>query len=130
MWYQKSVAETESHFGTDARRGLTPWEHEHRLAKNGLNQLTQKQKNSAVKIFLRQFTDFMVMVLLMAAIVSAALGETVDAVMIVAILVFNSILGFVQEYKAERSLESLQKMTEDEARVVIGGELKVIKAEE
>lgn len=130
MWYQKSVEEAEKYFGTDGKRGLTAWEHDHRLAKNGANRLEQKQKNSPVKIFLRQFTDFMVMVLLVAAIVSAALGETLDAVMIVAILVFNSILGFVQEYKAERSLESLQKMTEDEARVFIGGELCVKKADE
>lgn len=130
MWYQKTVEETEKYFGTDREHGLTAWEHDHRLAKNGPNRLEKKKKISAVKIFLKQFTDFMVMILLLAAIVSAALGEIVDAVMIVAIIVLNSILGFVQEYKAERSLESLQKMTEDEARVFIGGELLVKKAEE
>lgn len=130
MWYQKTVEETEKYFGTDREHGLTAWEHDRRLEKNGPNCLEKKKKNSAVKIFLKQFTDFMVMVLLVAAIVSAALGETIDAVMIVAIMVLNSILGFIQEYKAERSLESLQKMTEDEARVFIGGELCVKKAEE
>ena len=130
MWYQKTVDETEKYFGTDREHGLTELEHNRRLEKNGPNRLEKKKKNSALKIFLKQFTDFMVMVLLAAAIVSAALGETVDAVMIVAILVLNSILGFIQEYKAERSLEALQKMTEDEARVFIGGELRVKKAEE
>ena len=130
MWYQKTAEETEKYFGTDRELGLTEWEHERRLENNGLNRLEKKKKYSAVKIFLKQFTDFMVMILLAAAIISAAMGETADAVMIVAILIMNSVLGFVQEYKAERSLESLQKMTEDEARVFIGGELCVKKAEE
>lgn len=130
MWYQRTSEEAESYLRTDREHGLSAREHEKRLAENGANVLEQKKKNSPLSIFLRQFTDFMVMVLLAAAVVSAAMGERADALMIAAIIVVNSVLGFVQEYKAERSLESLRKLTEDEARVVIDGDLHVVKAEE
>ncbi|MBR5328576.1 MAG: cation-translocating P-type ATPase [Firmicutes bacterium] len=130
MWYQKTIEETESYFRTDKEQGLSAREHERRLSSNGKNVLEQRKKISPVMIFFRQFTDFMVMILLAAAVASAAMGETVDALMVAAIIVLNSVLGFIQEYRAERSLESLQKLTEDEARVLIGGELKIKKAED
>lgn len=130
MWYQKTAEEAEHSLRTDKKQGLSAREHQKRLAENGLNVLEQKKKNSPLYIFLRQFTDFMVMVLLAAAVVSAAMGERADALMIAAIIVVNSVLGFVQEYKAERSLDSLKKLTEDEARVIIDGDLHVVKAEE
>ena len=130
MWYQRSAEEVEKALGTSGERGLTPWEHDHRLEENGPNTLKKEKKQAKTVIFLRQFADFMVIVLMAAAVVSAFLGETADALMIVAIIVLNSVLGFVQEYKAERSLEALKKITEDEARVIIGGRLAVKKAAE
>lgn len=129
MWYQKTIAETEQLLGTSQKDGLSKREHDRRLERNGRNILKEEKRVSAPVIFLRQFGDFMVMVLMAAAVVSAFLGEMLDAVMILLIIVMNGILGFVQEYKAERSLEALKQMTEDEARVIIGGELFVTKAE-
>ncbi len=130
MWYQKSVEDTERHFRTDRNSGLTALEHDRRREHHGPNALEQKKQTSPAGLFFRQFADFMVMVLMAAAVVSAMLGERVDALMILAIIVMNSILGFIQEYKAEQSLGALKKLTEDEARVLIGGELAVKKAEE
>ncbi|HMM06012.1 MAG TPA: cation-translocating P-type ATPase [Clostridiales bacterium] len=129
MWYQKTIAETEQLLGTSQRDGLTKREHDRRLERNGGNVLKEEKRVSVPMIFLRQFGDFMVMVLMAAAVVSAFLGENLDAIMILLIIVMNGILGFIQEYKAERSLEALKKMTEDEARIVVGGELFVTKAE-
>lgn len=130
MWYQKSTEETARCFQTDLKRGLSPGEHEKRRRENGPNALEEKKKHSPLRMFLGQFTDFMVMVLLAAAVVSAAMGERADALMIAAIIAVNSVLGFVQEYKAERSLEALQRLTEDEARILLNGDLVVKKAEE
>lgn len=130
MWYQKTAEEVESVFCTDGKRGLSSWEHDRRLEKNGLNVLEKKKRNSPLGIFFRQFCDFMILVLMAAAAVSAMLGETADALMIIGIILMNSILGFFQEYKAERSLGALKKLTEDEARILLGGELKIKKAEE
>lgn len=129
MWYQQTVAETEQILGTNKKDGLTKREHDLRLERNGKNVLKEEKRASALTIFFRQFGDFMVMVLMAAAVVSAFLGETLDAIMILLIIVMNGILGFIQEFKAERSLEALKKMTEDESRVVVGGELYVTKAE-
>ncbi|MBQ1252631.1 MAG: HAD-IC family P-type ATPase, partial [Firmicutes bacterium] len=130
MWYQRTVEETEHFLQTSAGFGLSAREHDRRLEENGKNILKETKKIPPWQIFLRQFTDFMVMVLMGAAALSAFMGERVDALMIVAIIVVNSILGFIQEFKAERSLESLKKLTEDEARVVIDGEVRILKAEE
>lgn len=130
MWYQKSAEETARCFQTDGKQGLSSEEHRRRLEENGVNALEQKKKVAPWSLFLRQFTDFMVMVLLAAAVASAAMGERIDALMIAAIIVVNSVLGFLQEYKAERSLAALQRLTEDEARILLDGEWRVIKAEE
>lgn len=130
MWHQKSTEETARCFQTDLNRGLSPEVHEKRRRENGPNVLEEKKKNSPLRMLLGQFTDFMVMVLLAAAVVSAAMGERADALMIAAIILVNSVLGFLQEYKAERSLEALQRLTEDEARILLNGDLSVKKAEE
>jgi Ca2+-transporting ATPase len=129
MWYQKTVEETEQLLATNMKNGLAQREHDRRLESNGKNILKEERRASRLVMFLSQFGDFMVMVLMAAAAVSAFLGETLDAVMILLIIIVNGLLGFFQEFKAERSLEALKKMTEDEARVVIGGELFVTKAE-
>ena len=128
MWYQKSVAEVAKALKTDEERGLTSWEHEHRLREIGENRIKEEKKLTPGKLFLAQFCDFMVMVLMAAAAVSAFLGESGDAIMICAIIVVNSILGFVQEYKAEKALTALKKLNEDEARLILDGELKVVKS--
>lgn len=102
-------------------KGLSLKEVNRRLSEVGKNLLETKKGVHPVFLFLGQFKDFMVLVLLAATIVSALLGEIADAVTIMAILIVNAILGFIQEYRAERSIESLRSLTAPEARVLRDG---------
>jgi Ca2+-transporting ATPase len=102
-------------------KGLSIREVNQRLSEIGKNILETKKGVHPVFLFLGQFKDFMVLVLLAATVVSALLGEIADAVTIMAILIINAILGFIQEYRAERSIESLRTLTAPEARVLRDG---------
>ncbi|MFZ3373355.1 MAG: HAD-IC family P-type ATPase, partial [Desulfitobacteriaceae bacterium] len=102
-------------------KGLGLREVKRRLTEVGRNVLTVKKQVNPVFLFLGQFKDFMVLVLLAATVVSGLLGEIADAVTIMAILIINAVLGFIQEYRAERSMESLRSLTAPEARVLREG---------
>ena len=133
-WWMISPEETAKELGvplagTYARAaGLTPWEAARRLMVFGENRLEKKERLSPLRLFFSEFTDFMVLVLLGAVIISGALGEWHDAITILAIVFLNAILGFVQEYRAERSLQALKELSAPQARVLRGGELQVIPA--
>ena len=108
--------------------GLTSQEAARRLRVFGENRLQKREELSPLRLFFSEFADFMVLVLLGAVIISGALGEWDDAFTILAIVFLNAILGFVQEYKAERSLQALKELSAPQARVLRGGELQVIPA--
>ena len=110
-WWELDIAEIEKALGVNASEGLSLEEAEARLAKYGPNQLKEKQAISPIKIFLDQFKDFIIWVLVGAALVSGFLQEWVDAFAIIAIVILNSILGFIQEYRAEKSLAALKKLS-------------------
>ena len=93
-----------------ANPGLSSREVEKRLEEFGLNELKHKKKKFPLMIFLSQFNDFMVWVLLGATIISGIMGDTADAITIIIIVIVNAILGFVQEYRTERSLEALKNL--------------------
>lgn len=109
--------------------GLTAAEAEKKLESDGLNCLADKKKNGAFKIFLGQFRDVMVMILLAATGISVWLGEIYDAVTIILIVLLNAVLGFIQEYRTEKTLETLKNMTSPTAKVYRDGKLCVISAE-
>jgi Ca2+-transporting ATPase len=108
--------------------GLTNDEAERRLRKYGLNQLEQKESISPIKIFFAQFNDFITWVLIAATIISGLMGEKADAITILIIVVMNAILGFVQEYKTEKSLEALKALAAPTAKVRRNGNVQVINA--
>lgn len=110
--------------------GLTEQEAQVRLRKDGKNVLAQAQKPKPIRIFLGQFRDVMVMILLAATAVSVLLGEVTDAVTIILIVLLNAILGFVQEFRTEKTLETLRRMTAPTARVCRDGKWRSIPAEE
>jgi P-type Ca2+ transporter type 2C len=110
-------------------RGLTKSEAEKRLKTYGLNQLENKKKISPIKIFLSQFNDFIVWVLIAATIISGVMGEKADAITILIIVIMNSILGFIQEFKTEKSLEALKKLAAPTCKVIRDGKLQVVNAE-
>ncbi|MDX9872715.1 MAG: calcium-translocating P-type ATPase, SERCA-type [Clostridia bacterium] len=129
-WHTLNIEETVNALMSSPQEGLDKREAERRLGLVGYNRLTEKEKISVGAILAAQFTDFMVLVLLAAALISGLLGEWADAVTIFAIILVNAILGFVQEYKAERSLEALKKMTAPAARVIRSGLIISVAAEE
>ncbi len=121
-------AELAAHFNTSLSSGLKPEEAQKRLEKVGENRLETKGEISPWKLFFSEFADFMVMVLLGAVVISVALGEWVDAITILAIIFLNALLGFIQEYRAERSLEALRELSAPQARVLRAGTLVQLPA--
>ena len=94
----------------DPRQGLSETAARSRLEKHGPNELTKEHKVFPAKLLLNQFKNTLIVILLIATVLSAALGEMVDAVIILVIVIFCAVLGFVQEYRAERALDVLTRM--------------------
>lgn len=116
--------------GSDAAHGLTAAECARRLASVGPNRLNEKPPTPKWKLFLAQYKDFMIYVLLAAVAISAFEGQVVEACVILAILLLNGVLGFVQEYRAEEALEALKQLSAPTATVIRDGVERDIPAEE
>ncbi len=129
-WFNYSPEQVGKALSTNLQQGLTSSEASRRLEEVGRNQLNAARKISPWRIFLDQFTDFMVLVLIGAALVSGMLGEKEDALTIIAIIILNAILGFFQEYRAEKSLEALKELTAPLAHVWRDGKVQRISAKE
>ena len=110
--------------------GLTAKEAEKRLAKYGKNVLEQRKKKSPVMLFLGQFKDVMTIVLFACTGISAFMQDWVEAIVMVGIVIINAALGFVQEFRTEKTIEALRSMTAMHAKVKRDGKIKDIKAEE
>lgn len=104
------VLDLTQKLNTDLKKGLTVEEAETRLIKYGPNELKKTRGKSALLILFSQFTDLLVIILIIASIASFFLGEGVDAVMIIIIVIMNAIIGFIQEYRVEKAIEHLKKM--------------------
>ena len=109
--------------------GLSEQEALNRLKIYGPNQLERKNKISPVKIFISQFFDPLVFILIIATIVSFYLNEALDAIVILSILLLNAIFGFTQEYKAEKSIELLQKLSVSQTKVIRDGKMRLISSQ-
>lgn len=111
-------------------RGLSTREAEKRIKTYGLNELKHKKKKSPILIFLSQFNDFLVWVLIGATIISGFIGDKADALTILIIVIVNAILGFIQEFRTEKSLEALQEMAAPTCKTIRDGNIKVINSRE
>ena len=111
-------------------RGLSTREAEKRVKSYGLNELKHNKKKSPVLIFLAQFNDFLVWVLIGATIISGFIGDKADAITILIIVIVNAILGFVQEFRTEKSLEALQELAAPTCKVIRDGNIKVVSSKE
>ena len=111
-------------------RGLKSSEAKERLAENGYNELHEKKKKSDFDLFVDQFKSFLILILVVAVILSFAFGEYVDAVLILAIILLNSFLGYVQTKKAEEAIRALKKLTIPTVKVVRDGDIKTISSRE
>ena len=96
--------------------GLDSNQVEIRKSKYGHNELERVDKESLLTLFINQFKDFIVIILIFAVFISAILGELIDAIAIILILLLNALLGFYQEYQAEKSIEALQELTHPDPR--------------
>ncbi|WP_232504367.1 MULTISPECIES: calcium-transporting P-type ATPase, PMR1-type [Pseudothermotoga] len=129
-FYKQSVEDVCSHLGTDPDKGLSSEEAKKRLEKYGPNELAEKKKKTIWRMFFSQFTDFLIIILLVAAGVSILVGESVDAILIMIIVVLNATLSTIQESKAEKSLQLLKKMAAPMARVLRDGIVQTVPSRE
>jgi len=121
QWHKQEVPEVLKELGASPS-GLSSAEAALRLEKYGRNSLKEKPRRSALAMFLGQFKDFMIAVLIAAAVISGAIGEMLDAGVIAAIIILNAVMGFIQEYRAQKAMEALKKMAAPFASVLRDGQ--------
>ena len=134
-WYQKDIEEVKKELETDLEKGLTESKVQELQNTKGFNELATKKKKSLIVKFLEQFKDFMIIVLIIAAIVSGAVGIAqgegiTDTIIILVVVIVNAIIGVAQENKAEKSLEALQKLSAHASKVIRNGNLIVVPSRE
>ena len=136
MWETLRKEEVLQKLKTDKRGGLAKQEVENRQKEYGKNKLKEKPKETIFGRFVKQFNDVMIIILIIASIISAGVsymqGENdyIDSIIIIAIVVLNAIMGVIQETKAEKSIEALQKMTPRKSKVIREGKTEEINAED
>ncbi len=129
-WWTDTLESVAARLGTDLRMGLSAAESAARLRVNGPNALIEPPTKAAWRLFLGQFADTMIIVLLAAGLVTAVIGDLTDAAVIAVVIVLNAIIGFSQEHRAERAMAALRRMTLPVARVTRDGEVRTIAAPE
>lgn len=128
--YHTAASEDALKLFGSSEQGLLEEEAARRLEKFGRNELAGGRKKSKLEMFLEQFKDVMIIILLIAAAISGAMGELTDLTIILFVVVLNAVLGVVQESKAEKALEALKNMSKPFAKVKRGGQVVHIKSEE
>ncbi len=109
-------------------RGLSEQQAKRLLAQYGENKLKAHKKTGAAQIFVGQFKDVMILILLASTVLSVLMGETTEALTIIAIVLLNAVLGFIQEFKTERTLERLGELAAPTARVIRDGQVQQLEA--
>jgi Ca2+-transporting ATPase len=127
-WHAQTSAQVLESFQTTSARGLTAETANQRLEQYGLNELVEAERTTIWQMLWQQFNNFVVILLIVAAVVSAILGDYPEAAAIMAIVVLNAIMGVIQEYNAERSLAALKKLAAPEAHVVRDGRRESLPA--
>jgi len=129
-WHSEPVEAVAKKFATRLEQGLTPEEAARRLAEFGSNELREAPRLPFWRLVLEQFSSFVVIILIVASVVSALLGDYVEAAVIMAIVLLNAIIGVVQESRAEEALAALKKMAAPNALVLRGGSRVTIPSRE
>ena len=127
--YQMKKEDVLKMLGTD-ENGLTQNQAKENQKKYGKNELAEGKKNNPFILFLEQYKDFLVIILIIAAIISGVLGDIESAIVIFVVITINAILGTVQHIKAEQSLDSLKEMSAPTAKVIRDGEIKVVEGKD
>ena len=127
-WYRKNIESTMEDISSNLNTGLSREEVNKRLAKYGPNELKEKEGEGFLAKILHQFTDFLVLILIGASIVSILVGEVKDSIVIIAIVIINATLGIIQEGRAEKALEALKKMASPNAKIIRESQLTTMPA--
>ncbi len=129
-WQNLSADETLKTLKSDANKGLSTEEAKKRNLKFGPNELVEKEKTGPISLFLGQFKEILIIILIFAAIAAYYVGDTIDAIVILIVVVINAVVGFVQEYRAEKAMEKLKGLISNEAVVIRDGrEQKILAGE-
>jgi len=129
-WHTLSVEEVERRLEAKLESGLSVAQAEKRLAQSGPNELKEKRVRPAWRMLLDQFSDFMIIVLICAAIISGFVGSIEDTLVIIIIVIMNAVIGFVQEYRASQAMAALKRMSASSARVLRDGRIETVSATE
>ena len=130
LWWTKSKEKVVKSLESSLQKGLTQQTAEKRLQTVGPNSLPEQKPVSALSVLVEQFTSLIVWILIIAAVIAGFLGEWIDAIAIIAIVIINGILGFVQEFRSIRSMEALIKLTHPTSKVIRDGTLMSLPSEE
>ena len=134
--YSMSKEEIRRKLKSNFSVGLSEEEARERLKKYGKNKLEDKKKENIIVKFIKQFNDFMIIILIIASVISGVMakidgtGDYIESIIIIVIVVFNAIMGLIQENKAEKSLEALQKMSAPVCKVIRNGKQIIIPGED
>lgn len=130
VWHGMHLSDIAAHLTADPEQGLSREEAQERLTRLGLNQLVERGTRPAWRLLLDQFASVLVIVLIVAAVVAGVVGKPSDAVAIIAIIILNAVLGFFQEYRAERAMAALRSLAVPKVRVMRSGQAIEIAAQE
>lgn len=130
QWHVLDVGKTLEQFQVDIEHGLSSDTVSARLIRDGYNEIIERARHSVLNIVIRQFSDFMILILIVAAIISGIIGSPHDAIAILVIVILNALVGATQEYRAEHAIAALKMMAAPEARVLRNGEETTISASE
>jgi Ca2+-transporting ATPase len=127
-WHQREVHELAAEHAVDPEHGLHADEVERRLERHGPNELPSVAQRGPLAILAAQFTDFMVLVLLAAAAVSGVIGDLIDTVAILVIVLLNAVIGFMQSWRADRAMAALKQLAAAQATVLRGSQRQEVPA--
>ena len=128
MWFSKSIEDVLKEINVDALSGLSEEEAKIRLEKYGANQLLSKKRKNIFQLFVAQLREWLIYILLAAVVITLFMGEYIDATIIILVIITNAVLGVIQEVKAGKAIEALQKMSFPKALVRRNGEVKEINS--
>ncbi|MDH5546943.1 MAG: calcium-translocating P-type ATPase, PMCA-type [Gammaproteobacteria bacterium] len=130
LWHTQTAQQVCQKLDVEVAQGLSTSESQTRLQQYGANRLPEASSRSALLIFISQFSDLMVLILIAAAVVSGLVGELADTITIIVILVLNAVIGFIQEIRAEQAMNALRKLAAPSAKVRRDAQVKTIDADE
>src|SRR3989338_2062926 len=128
-WHTLASNEVFEELNT-TENGISEIEAQKRLQATGYNELKEKKKTTPLTLFLNQFKSFLVLILVIAAVISYLIENIIDAALIAIIIIVNALFGFIQEFKAEKTLESLKKLSSPKAKVIRSGEQRLVDSRE